>query len=90
MPGDTIQILSDVIFINGEILEENYGKDAMLTDGIAHEPIVLGEDEYFVLGDHRSVSVDSRSAKVGVVKKSELDGVVVLRVFPFDAFGKVD
>ena len=90
MPGDTIQILSDIIFVNGEILEENYGKDAMLTDGIAHDPIVLGDDEYFVLGDHRSVSVDSRSAKVGVVKKSELDGVVFLRVFPFDAFGKVD
>ena len=90
MPGDTIQILSDIIFVNGEILEENYGKDAMLTDGIAHESILLGEDEYFVLGDHRSVSIDSRSAKVGVVKKSEIDGVVFLRVFPFDAFGKVD
>lgn len=90
MPGDTVQILSGIIFINGEILEENYGKDAMLTDGIAQEPIVLGEDEYFVLGDHRSVSVDSRSERVGVVKKSELDGVVILRVFPLNSIGKVD
>jgi len=79
-----------LIFINGELLEEDYGKDSMLTAGIAAETIELGPDEYFVLGDHRSVSADSRNASVGVVKKSELDGVVVLRVYPFGDFGKVD
>ena len=90
MPGDKVQIVGNDIYINDQILPENYGKNAMLTEGIAAEPIVLGEDEYFVLGDHRSVSVDSRSKSVGVVKKSEIDGVVLVRIYPFDKFGKVD
>lgn len=90
LPGEKIKIIGDLIFINGELLEEDYGKDSMLTAGIAAETIELGPDEYFVLGDHRSVSADSRNASVGVVKKSELDGVVVLRVYPFGDFGKVD
>lgn len=90
MPGDKVQIVGNNIFINDQILPESYGKNAMLTEGIAAEPLVLGEDEYFVLGDHRSVSVDSRSENVGVVKKNEIDGVVVLRIYPFAKFGKVD
>lgn len=90
MPGDKVQIVDNVIYINDQVLPEEYGKNAMLTEGIAAEPIVLGDDEYFVLGDHRSVSIDSRDARVGVVKKSEIDGVVVLRIYPFNKFGKVD
>lgn len=90
MPGDKVQIVDNVIYINDQVLPEEYGKNAMLTEGIAAEPIVLGDDEYFVLGDHRSVSIDSRDARVGVVKKSEIDGVVVLRIYPFKKFGKVD
>lgn len=90
MPGEEIRIVGDQIFINGELLEEDFGKDSMLTAGIAADSITLGPDEYFVLGDHRSISADSRNANVGVVKKSELDGVVFLRVFPFNDFGKVD
>lgn len=90
MPGDKIQIIGDVIFVNDQVLPEDYGKDAMRTEGIAAEPIVLSEGEYFVLGDHRSISVDSRSENVGIVKKSEIDGVVILRIYPFDKFGEVD
>ena len=62
----------------------------MDTAGIADEPILLGEDEYFVLGDNRLVSVDSRDKSVGAVKKEELDGVVFLRIAPFSAFGGVE
>ena len=50
---------------------------------------VLGEDEYFVLGDNRLVSLDSRDSKVGAVSKEELEGVVFLRIYPWSAFGTV-
>jgi len=90
LPGESVQILGDRIFINGEELEEDFGKDPMDYAGIAAEPILLGEDEYFVLGDNRKVSVDSRDSKVGVVTKDELDGVIFLRVAPWSVFGGVE
>ncbi len=90
LPGETVQIIGNRIFINGEELKEDFGKDPMESGGIAAEPIELGEGEYFVLGDNRKVSVDSRSGSVGAVDISELDGVVFLRVAPFSAFGKVE
>ncbi len=90
LPGETVQIIDNVIYINGEELKENFGKDPMDTAGIADEPILLGEEEYFVLGDNRLVSVDSRDKIVGAVKKEELDGVAFFRVAPFSAFGGVE
>ena len=89
LPGESVQIIGDRIFINGKELEENFGKDPIESAGIAVEPIYLEDDEYFVLGDNRKVSIDSRSKNVGAVNTDELDGVVFLRVAPFSAFGKV-
>ena len=78
------------IFIDGEVLQEDYGKDPIDSAGIAAEKIILGEEEYFVLGDNRRVSIDSRAKLVGAVKLEEMDGVVFLRVAPFSAFGGVN
>lgn len=89
LPGDTVQIIGSSIYINGEVLEEDFGKDPISFAGTAAGEIKLGEDEYFVLGDNRTVSVDSRDAKVGKVKKEELDGVVILRISPLNSFGTV-
>ena len=89
LPGESVQIIGNRIFINGEELKEEFGKNPIDTAGIAAEPIKLKEDEYFVLGDNRTVSVDSRNTAVGTVHMDELDGVVFLRVAPFSAFGKV-
>ena len=90
LPKETVQIVGNQIYIDGMVLSETYGKTPIDMVGIAGEEITLGEEEYFVLGDNRAVSVDSRQASIGVVKKEELDGVVVLRVAPLAAFGKVE
>ncbi len=87
LPGETVQIKGDTIYINGEVLEENYGKDSMTTAGIATEPLTLGKDEFFVLGDHRSISEDSRYEEVGPVTKDKIAGRAVLRIYPFNKFG---
>lgn len=90
LPGEEIQIKDSTIYINGEVLEEDYGKDPMETGGIAEEPIILGEDEYFVLGDNRLISQDSRSEAVGPVSKDKIAGKVLVRIWPFSKFGSVD
>ncbi len=90
LPGETIQITGDTIYINGEVLKEEYGKEPMETAGIAEKPIKLGADEFFVLGDNRNESIDSRNGDdVGVVKRKNIDGHAVLRIYPFSEFGTI-
>ena len=57
--------------------------------GIAAEPIELGEDEYFVLGDNRNHSSDSRVPNVGILKREDLVGRAWVRIWPFDEMGVV-
>ena len=90
LPGETVLIDGNTVYINGEPLEESYGSTQMGTPGIAKETIVLGKDEYFVLGDNRVISKDSRSESVGVVPLSRMEGKLVLRVFPFGKLGTVN
>ena len=91
LPGETVQILDDgTILINGEELKEYYGKEVMLDPGRASEPVLLSDDEYFVLGDNRNNSKDSRFDEVGNIKRSELMGKVWIRIYPFKEFGPVE
>lgn len=89
LPGESVRIQGNTIYINGEPLEENFGKEAMDedTEGIAKEEILLSEDEYFVLGDNRNHSTDSRSEDVGPVKRTEIIGRAFFRIWPLDSFG---
>ena len=82
LPGETIQIKDNSIYINGKILEENYETNEITDAGLASEPIKLAGDEYFVLGDNRQVSDDSRSADIGNVKRSEFEGKAWLILSP--------
>ena len=88
LPGETVQIVNSVIYINGEELKEDYGRGVYFLAGSAEQPVTLGEDEYFVLGDNRNNSIDSRYA-VGKVRRSQFTGRAVFRIWPFSGFGSV-
>jgi signal peptidase I len=91
LPGETVQITPEGnILINDEILSESYGREIILDSGTASEPRTLGENEYFVLGDNRNDSRDSRWADVGNINKKDIIGKAVLRISPFSKFGKID
>ncbi len=88
MPGEKVRIDTEGnIYINGEILEESYGYEPMATAGLAAQEITLEEDEYFVLGDNRNNSQDSRDPAVGCIHKKDIIGKAFVRIFPFSKFG---
>ena len=93
LPGETVRIDSDGnIYINGKLLAtDKYGVAPIEDPGLAAgDGVTLGPDEYFVMGDNRNRSEDSRFAPVGNIKKSDIDGKVVVRLWPFETFGFVD
>lgn len=90
LPGETVQIDEmGTIYVNGEILEESYGREVIRPDtvGIAINPITLGEDEYFVMGDNRNNSTDSRTEVVGNIHRKDIIGRAWLRIWPLNKFG---
>ena len=103
LPGETIQIIDGVVYINGEPLENDViysfglkdeaGKpvepEKIYNAGLAEKPITLGYDEYFVLGDNRNNSEDSRFSNVGNVKYSAIIGRIWAVSSPFGRMGLV-
>ena len=88
LPGENVRIDEDgFIYINGENLQESYGKEVMRDPGLAKDGIQLGADEYFVLGDNRNDSMDSRMAEVGPIVGERIIGRAWLRIYPFDQIG---
>ncbi|MCD7726540.1 MAG: signal peptidase I [Clostridiales bacterium] len=88
LPGETVQIdEAGNILIDGEILKESYGKEVIHNPGRAYETITLGEDEYFVLGDNRNNSTDSRDPSVGNIRREEIIGRAWIRILPLDKIG---
>ncbi len=88
LPGEIVQIDEEGnIYIDGEILEENYGREVIQNPGRASEAIVLGEDEYFVMGDNRNNSSDSRDPSVGNIHRRDIIGRAFIRIWPLSKFG---
>lgn len=88
MPGETVYIdANGNIYINDELLTESYGKEIIKDAGRASIPLTLGDDEFFVMGDNRNNSSDSRDPAVGNIKRDSIIGRAWLRIWPFDKFG---
>ena len=97
LPGDEIDIVeSDYddevfeLYVNGEYIEEPFLGEPMMTEGNIDYPFEVPENSYFVMGDNRNESLDSRRESVGAIHKDDLMGKVVLRLYPFSEFGLVD
>ncbi len=91
LPGETVQVIDGYTYINGKRLESDiYGAEVMEAAGIAEDPIVLGEEEYFVLGDNRNHSSDSRDSSVGVLHREDLMGKAWVRIYPFHRVGVIE
>ena len=90
LPGETVQIdVEGNILINGEVLQEGYGKEVIDNPGRAYEEIKLADDEYFVMGDNRNSSMDSRDPSVGNITREEIIGRAWLRIWPLNKFGLI-
>lgn len=87
LPGDKITINDGKVYINDKEYDENYLKDGYTTGSVNNFKVPKGE--YFVMGDNRVVSIDSRYSEVGCVKKDAIKGRAVLRLFPFTKIKKL-
>ena len=87
LPGETVQIVDGIIYIDGEALQESYGREVMKNFGLAADPVTLGEDEYFVLGDNRNDSTDSRDPSVGKIPRDRIIGRAWVRIWPLSKIG---
>lgn len=85
LPGDTITIADEAVYINGEKQTEAYTKEKETYGDISN--YVVPEDQLFVMGDNRGVSIDSRSPEVGCVSKQRVVGKAFLRLYPFNEIG---
>lgn len=89
LPGETVEIRDGDIYIDGEKLEAEYQTEDLVAEGLAKEPVELGEDEYFVLSDDRSMTDDSRGEEIGNVKRSSIEGKVWFILSPGKHLGFV-
>ena len=89
-PADVVDITQDgTVSVNGQILEEPYVMEKALGECDLEFPYQVPESRYFLMGDHRSTSVDSRSTTVGCVAMEQIVGKIVFCVWPFEAFGGI-
>jgi len=90
-PGDSMNIEEDgTVYINNERLDEPYLIEKALGECNIEMPYQVPESRLFVMGDHRSISVDSRNTAVGCVAEEQIVGKILFRVWPLNEFGKVE
>lgn len=83
LPGDEVKCIDNVLYINDKVYVENYLDEGTTTTDFETE--IIPEGYYFVLGDNREVSLDSR--RIGLIKESEIEGKATYTIFPFDRWG---
>lgn len=90
LPGEVVQIIGGKVYINGKQLDDDIYSDEKIKDpGIAEAPVQLAEDEYFVLGDNRNMSTDSRYTYVGMIKRKDIEGEAWCCIWPFSHIKKI-
>lgn len=90
-PGDWINISEDgTVYVNDAPLDEPYVVDKALGDCNIELPYQVPDERYFVMGDHRSTSVDSRNTAVGCVAQEQIVGKIIFRIWPLDQMGVVN
>ena len=87
LPGDTIQIKDGVVYVNGELFQEQVDVETVGNALSAENEVVVNEDEYFVLGDNRNNSEDSRYVSIGNVKRDYITGKAWMIVYPWNRIG---
>ena len=90
LPGEQVQIKDGVVYIDGELLEEKYDFPVMENGGLALEPVILDEDEYFVLCDNRNNGEDSRNANVGNILRDNIVGKAWIRLNTVELISNLD
>jgi len=90
LPGEVVQIKDGFVYIDGQKLEADHGLDKAVLPGLAENPVTLGEEEYFLLGDNREGSEDSRFADIGNVKRDQIQGKIWLRLMPLFDIGWIE
>ena len=89
VPGDTVQIKDGAVYVNDELYNVPSGEASIDDPGLAADPITLGDDEYFVLGDNRNNSEDSRYANIGNIKEEYVIGKAWYRITSFGDMGRI-
>jgi signal peptidase I len=90
LPGETIYISDGNVYVNGDLLEEPMEIETISNSGLAAEEITLDKDEYFVLGDNRNNSEDSRFANIGNILSDEIIGKAWIRTNNFNFINKLN
>ncbi len=89
LPGDVVDFVDYQFTLNGKVLDDDFSEESIVALGDVEFPLTVPEDSYFVLGDNRNRSNDSRFKSVGCIKRSEILGKVQLRIWPLNKIGLI-